>query len=458
MSIRTRMALVVMVVSSALIFGGVWLFDQRLEAGMENTIDETLDARATPLVATLRDAPDAIDDDVLARSVASHPRSLAQVLDTDERVVASSLGRPAVAEAVLPVNRLGPLDQRRYFEVEVDTAELEETRVLVVPVDRVDGTWAVVVGSSLEITEHAQGVRNGLLIAGTIAVTLAAAGAWSLAQAALAPVERMRRAAAAITAGDNDVAITVPGAQNELAGLAATFNDLLGRMRAALARERRLVADASHELRTPLAVLRTELELATRPGRSMEELRRAVDNAHGEATRLGRLADDMLLLARSENGVALVRLEQHDLAEVLDRSLDACSARASSADVSLRGDYTRPLRVTGDPSRLRQAIDNLLDNALTHTPAGGRVVLSAGREPGRIRTSVVDDGQGFPSDFLPTAFVPFQRADPSRRRDGGGTGLGLAIVRMIAVAHGGDATAANRPGGRGAIVSITIPD
>jgi two-component system OmpR family sensor kinase len=457
-SIRTRIGLVVLVVSSVLIFGGVWLFDQRLEAGMEDTIDETLDARATPLVATLRDSRDAIDDDALARSVASHPRSLAQVIDADERVVASSLGRPAVAEAALPVSRLGPLDHRRYFEVEVDTPELEETRVLVVPVDRADGTWAVVVGSSLEITEHAHGVRNGLLIAGAIAVTLAAAGSWLLAHAALTPVERMRRAAAAITAGDEDGEITAPGQHNELAELAATFNDLLGRMRAALARERRLVADASHELRTPLAVLRTELELAARPGRSAEELRHAVDNAHGEATRLGRLADDMLLLARSDNGVALVRLEQHDLAEVLDRSLDAFRVRAANIDVSLGGDYPRPLRATCDPSRLRQAIDNLLDNALTHTPAGGRIVLAAVHDPGQIRISVVDEGPGFPVDFLPAAFVPFQRADPSRRRDGGGAGLGLAIVRMIAVAHGGDATAANRPGGRGATVSLTIPE
>lgn len=458
MSIRTRTALIVSVVSSVLIFGGVWLFDHRLEAGMEDTIDETLDARASPLVATLRDSPDAVAGDALARSVVSHPRSLAQVIDADGRVEASSLGRPAVAEAALPLSRLGPLDQRRYLEVEVDTPELEETRVLVVPVDRADGTWAVVVGSSLEITEHAQGVRNGLLIAGAVAVTVAAAGAWVLAHAALRPVERMRRAAAAITAGDGDVEITVPGQRNELAELAATFNDLIGGMRAALARERRLVADASHELRTPLAVLRTELELAARPGRSVEELRRAVYDAHGEATRLGRLADDMLLLARSENGVALVRLEQHDLAEVLDRSLDAFGDRAANEGISLRRVYPRPLRATCDPRRLRQAIDNLLDNALTHTPAGGGVVLAAVQDPGRIRVSVADDGPGFPRDFLPNAFVPFQRADPSRRRDGGGAGLGLAIVRMIAVAHGGDATAANRPGGHGALVNLTIPD
>lgn len=435
----------------------MWLFDRQLVAGMEDTIDATLDARAAPLVGAVRDARGEVDEVALAAAVVSDPASLAHVVDADGQVVASSLGRPDAAEAALPRSSLGPLDRRRTFEVSIDRPELEETRVLAVPVDGPDGTWVVVVGSSMEITEHAQGVRNGLLIAGVIAVIVTAAGAWVLAHTALRPVERMRRAAAAITAGDDDTEIAVPGRDNELSGLAETFNDLLGRMRAALTRERRLVADASHELRTPLAVLRTELELAARPGRSADELREAVDNAHAEATRMGRLADDLLLLARSENGAVVVQLDECDVTEILERSLAAFALRSVGAEVDLRGEYERPLLATCDPSRLRQAVDNLLDNALTHTPAGGKVVVGAAEDQGVVRIIVVDDGPGFPPDFLPQAFVAFQRSDPARHRDGGGAGLGLAIVQMIAVAHGGEVTAANRPGGRGAFVSIAIP-
>jgi signal transduction histidine kinase len=272
----------------------------------------------------------------------------------------------------------------------------------------------------------------------------------------LAPVERMRRTAAVITAGDDDAEIAEPGRRNELAGLAATFNELLRRMRAALTGERRLVADASHELRTPLAVLRTELELAARPGRSVEELRRAIDNAHVEAARLSRLADDLLLLARSEEGSPIVLPEQHDVATVLDRAVAAIDTRAAQAAVGLSTSYRRPLSGRGDPRRLRQAVDNLLDNALRYTPPAGTIVLAAEHHDGTLDIRVADNGPGFPAEFLPHAFTAFHRADPARHRHSGGAGLGLAIARTIAVAHGGEATAANLPEG-GAVVTLTIP-
>jgi signal transduction histidine kinase len=449
--------LVVLVVSSALIFAGVWFFDRQLVVGVHETIDETLDARAAPLVALLADASGPVDRSFLTGGVVSIPALLAHVIGPDATVVASSLGSPHDAAAMLSTELLGQLDRRRYVVVTTDLSPmLEEIRVLTVPVDRTDGTWAVVVGSSLEITERAQSVRTGFIVGGVVAVAMTTVGAWLLVGAALAPVERMRRTAALITAGDDDAEIAEPGRRNELAGLAATFNELLRRMRAALTGERRLVADASHELRTPLAVLRTELELAARPGRSVEELRRAIDNAHVEAARLSRLADDLLLLARSEEGSPIVLPEQHDVATVLDRAVAAIDTRAAQAAVGLSTSYRRPLSGRGDPRRLRQAVDNLLDNALRYTPPAGTIVLAAEHHDGTVDIRVADNGPGFPAEFLAHAFTAFHRADPAHHRHSGGAGLGLAIARTIAVAHGGEATAANLPEG-GAVVTLTIP-
>jgi two-component system, OmpR family, sensor kinase len=318
---------------------------------------------------------------------------------------------------MLPTERLGELGRRRYFVATTDlSSTLEETRVLTVPVERADGTWTVAVGSSLEITERAQSVRTGFMLGGVFAVALATVGAWLLAHAALAPAERMRRAAAGITAGDDDAEIAQPGRHNELAGLAATFNDLLRRMRAALTRARRLVADASHELRTPLSVLRTELELAARRGRSNEELRRAVDDGHIEAARLSRLADDLLLLARSADGTPIALSEQHDLATVLDRAVAAIDGRAARAAVVVSTHYCRPLAARGDARRIRQAVDNLLENALRYTTLAGTIVLSAERRDRTLAITVADNGPGFPTEFLPHAFIAFPRADPARHR------------------------------------------
>jgi hypothetical protein len=176
--IRARIALVVLAVSAALIFIGVWFFDRQLVAGVHETIDETLDARAAPLVAVLADSSGPLDRSLLTRGVVSIPASLAHILGPDGTVVASSLGSPDEAAAMLPMELLGQLDRRRYFVVTTDLSPtLEEIRVLTVPVDRSDGTWTVVVGSSLEITERAQSVRTGFILGGVVAVAMTTVGA-----------------------------------------------------------------------------------------------------------------------------------------------------------------------------------------------------------------------------------------------------------------------------------------
>ena len=274
-------------------------------------------------------------------------------------------------------------------------------------------------------------------------------------------MERLRRQVAALSErgaapGAGVTAVEVPSTRDELAALAGTMNDLLGRLQRALARQRAFVADASHELRNPLAVVQGELELAARPGRTPAELAAAVRDAGAEAERLARLTDDLLLLARSDEDRFGLRLERTDIGALLGRSAELAGSRLAATGVSSRVDVPPGTYADVDPDRVRQAVDNLVGNALRFAPRGSVIVLAA-RAAGRdLEIEVSDDGPGFPAGFLPHAFERFARPDSGRSRGDGGTGLGLAIVRAIAVAHGGVATAANKPGG-GAVVRLRLP-
>jgi signal transduction histidine kinase len=247
----------------------------------------------------------------------------------------------------------------------------------------------------------------------------------------------------------------VPRTRDELAALAGTMNDLLGRLRHALARQQEFVADASHELRTPLAVLGAELELAARPGRSRDDLVRAVASAEDEVARLTRLTNDLLMLARSDEGKLPVRPAPTGVRDLLERS----AARAAVPDAARASCVVlapRDLVATLDADRVRQAVDNLIDNALRFAPPGSRVTV-AGRAVGsNLVIEVADTGPGFPADYLQHAFERFRRPDAGRARSDGGAGLGLAIVAAVAAAHGGVATAGNGQSG-GAIVALELP-
>jgi len=299
-------------------------------------------------------------------------------------------------------------------------------------------------------------VARELAIGGVVFVAIAALGAYWLARAALSPVERLRRQVAAVSGRDEESAVEVPGTRDEIAALADTMNELLGRLQGALARQRAFVADASHELRTPLAVLRGELELAARPGRGRDELAAAVRSAAAEAERLSRLTDDLLLLARSDKDQLSLRLETTDIGKLLARSAGIAASRLAAAGISCRIEAQDGVLAAVDGDRIRQAVDNLLDNALRFAPRGSAIVLCATADGCDLGIQVRDDGPGFPPGFLPHAFERFRRPDTGRSRDDGGAGLGLAIVRAIAAAHGGTATAANRPGS-GAMVSMYFP-
>ena len=260
----------------------------------------------------------------------------------------------------------------------------------------------------------------------------------------------MRRRAADISASSLDDRLPVPQTQDEVSRLGETLNEMLTRIADGLVRERRFVADASHELRTPLALLKTELELALRHGRSREELEAAIRAAAEDTERLSRIADDLLLLARAEQGRVPIQREPVDVSDVLETVAERFRPRAELEGRSVSVEPGDPLVVSGDRLLLEQALGNLVDNAFHH--GSGEVRLSASRQNGTAELHVLDSGKGFPPGFLHRAFEPFSRA---QKVDTDGSGLGLAIVQTIADAHDGTARAANGDRG-GADVWITL--
>jgi signal transduction histidine kinase len=347
-----------------------------------------------------------------------------------------SLG-PLLDKDTLRVALTHPLERT------VDIASLRgDWRIATEPLQ--DGSGVVIVGRSLEQREETlHRLAREFLIAGPIAIILAILAGYGLAAAALRPVEAMRRRAAAITAATPGHRLPVPPAKDELSSLAVTLNEMLARLEAAFEHERRFVADASHELRTPLALLRTELEVALRRPRSHEELEAALRSAAEETERLVRLSEDLLLIARADEGALPIRREQIATADLLERVRGRFAARASTLGREVRVDPPDGVVVDADPVRIEQALGNLVDNALQH--GAGAVTLSARRENGYVELHVVDEGGGFPEGFADRAFDRFSQADTARSVRG--TGLGLSIVQLIADAHGGSAHVANRPGG-----------
>jgi signal transduction histidine kinase len=318
-------------------------------------------------------------------------------------------------------------------------------RLAAVPTRLGDGSRAVlVVGRSLAARDETlDRLGRDFLLAAPAALLLAIIAGYALAAAALRPVEAMRRRAAAISAATPGTRLPVPQARDELSALAVTLNDMLARLEAAFEHERRFVADASHELRTPLALLRTELELALRRPRPRAELEAALRSAAEETERLVQLSEDLLLIARADEGRLPLRREPVPVAELLERVRTRFAARAASLGRPLLVEPADGAVVLADPLRLEQALGNVVDNALHH--GDGAVTLSARRTPDGTELHVTDEGGGFPASFVERAFDRFSRADEARSERG--TGLGLAIVTLIASAHGGRAHAANRPQG-----------
>jgi heavy metal sensor kinase len=439
----------------ALVLAATGLFVYvRLTDELDRSIDNGLRTRADEVAALILRSGSEFQRG--RKDLIEKEEGFTQILDKRGAVIDSSFHSRAVP---LLSTREGQRAQEHTIFVThgqitgVDPSEAIEARLLATPVEAQGQKVVVVVGTSLEDrNDAAASLRKLLLIGGPIALLLASLAGYGVAAASLRPVEKMRRRAAAISSAESGQRLPVSAASDEISRLGHTLNAMLTRLEKAFNRERAFVSDASHELRTPLAVLKTELELAMRGGRSTEELEAALKSAVEETDRVVQLAEDLLVIARSDQGRLPVRLTPMRVGDVLADVRERFAIRSRETNRELVAESAGDLQITADPIRLRQALGNMVDNALRY--GDGTVRLSAQAANGHVELHVSDEGPGFPPEFLDSAFERFSRADGSRGR--GGTGLGLAIVEAIAKAHEGDAVAENRLHG-GADVWLAIP-
>jgi two-component system OmpR family sensor kinase len=323
----------------------------------------------------------------------------------------------------------------------------QSTVVVAVPLDGVNST----VGTLL-LFEIA--ISSGITII-VLVVT------WLLVRRGMRPLERMGATARSIAAGDLGRRVSPSNERTEVGQLGLALNGMLSQIERAFAERdvteqklRHFVSDASHELRTPLTSMRGYAELLQRnPDMTRDDVLLAVRRIEDETRRMGMLVDDLLLLARLDQGRPLDRAPV-DLTSMVN---DAVSdARAADPGRSVIAHIDAPIVVTGDDLRLRQAVANLVRNALVHTPAGSPVEVALQAQNGHVDIDVIDHGPGVPAAQRERIFERFHRADPGRSRDQGGSGLGLSIATAVVTAHGGRISVNDTPGG-GATFRIELP-
>ena len=448
--IRLRVTAAFALAMAVVLAASGWFLYARLGSHLELALNRELELRAQDLTALVLQPSASLGTDTGGRLV-EQGESYAELLDRRGRVLDAT---PPLTVSVLSRTDLRAATLRSIFVDRASVPGLDEpSRLLATPVRRAGAQLVLVVGTTRQDrAETLASFRDELLIAGPIALVLASLAGYALAGLSLSQVESMRRRAAAISAETPGERLPVPATGDELERLGETLNAMLDRLEHALERERDFVTDAGHELRTPLALLRTELELALRHADSPEELREAVRRSSQEVDRLAQLAEDLLLIARSDGGKLPLRLETLAATDLICAVVTRFQWRAEEEQRPLRSLAEADTRLLGDRLRMEQALANLVDNALRH--GGGRVSLGAVATDGRVELHVTDEGAGFPPQFLDHAFERFTRPQPGR--EGSGAGLGLAIVQAIAEAHGGEAHAANAAGG-GADVWLDLP-
>jgi signal transduction histidine kinase len=444
MSLRARLTLAFAAGMTLVSLAVASFVYSQVRSDLRSEVDMGLRARAQALI-TERNMVRGIPQS--SGHLADNDEAFAQVLAGDGRILAAtrSVARePLLGRTELRHDRPWLTDHR--------PTGLEAARLLEVPTSWRGARVYLVVGATLSDTREAL-TRLLVLFAIALPVALLASSliGWLLAGAALRPVRRMSAEAAAITDADPARRLAVPTGDRGLAVLATTVNATFDRLQTAIRRERTFAANGSHELRTPLTILKAEVDTALSAPRSPHELREALESAALEIRHLIAIAEGLLVIARTVEGRMPVERVPTSLALLVGERAEAFSRMARERDLELAvraGDQIVEL----DPTRVRQAIDNLLDNAVRHCATGGRVTINATAAAGTVSITVQDSGPGFSDAALAAAFQPFNRTD----NRSAGAGLGLALARAIAEAHGGRAEAWNVSAG-GVAVALTFP-
>ncbi|MEW2383907.1 HAMP domain-containing sensor histidine kinase [Micromonospora sp. NPDC047707] len=437
------MAIGVLGVSVGLAVGGLVLLAVLTWALHRNVDTEAL--RTADAVALLA-AEDALPDPLPVAG----GQVRVQVVDAQGRVRAASID----ADRLVPMVRPERVDRHARQGITVAGERMGlvgPVRVVAVPAGTDADPLTVLVARSLvDVRQSTHVVRTILLVSFPLLVAVLAAVAWRVVGATLRPVEALRRGAEEITGRNGAGRLPVPGSQDEIHRLAVTLNDMLDRLRAGRDRQRAFVADAAHELRSPLTNIRTELEVAQRLG-DRTDWPAVSAELLADTERLGRLVDDLLLLARLDEAPPARATGPVELGALLTEVAGRQLARPVEVVPP-----PEPLWTVGDPDELRRVLTNLVDNAVRH--ARTRVVLAAAPDGSAYhRVTVTDDGPGIPAADRERVFGRFTRLDPARDRDAGGAGLGLAIVRELVRRAGGQVDLGDAEPPPGLRVRVLLP-
>ncbi len=334
----------------------------------------------------------------------------------------------------------------------------EVLRLVAWPLQDCDGRRVVAeVGTSFLVIEDV--LRRGLVLTVVIeAATLVflIAASWFLTRRAYAPIDRIIARVEAIDQENLAERLQTVAADDQVGRLVTVINRMLERLQRAFDAQSRFSSDVAHEIRSPLTALRGQIEVALRRERSADEYRGVLRESLEEVLRLTRIAEDLMSLARGEAGTLQLQRERVDLREVLREVLARCRGGAVDKDVALVLRASEALWAEADREMLTRLFENLVENAITHSPRTEQVLVGLERRGERAVVSVADRGRGIPAEHLPRIFDRFYRVDPARSRSAGGTGLGLSIVRQIAELHGGAVTVDSTVG-QGSVFTVTLP-
>jgi len=415
--------------SCALLVLGVvmWLAVQQ---SLYHAIDEGLRDRIEGIQVFIEDHKDRLDQDEVREEFRAHGE-LFQVIDQN----GVSIHRAESFEDAPTPPLVGLGAEPRFDNVGVNGAPLRFRSQSITVDGKVYGVQVAAPLASLQ-----QGLRDALWLLVPmfpLMLALASAGGYFMSRRALAPVDRITQTARLITAENLSERLALAQTGDELERLAATLNEMIGRLEAAFKKISRFTADASHELRTPLAVMRTTAEVALRNPDSREH-RGALEQVIAEIERTTSLVENLLLIAKADSGSAELSKRSIDVLEAIDEACAQAAVLAQVKGINLTKRLpAHPIAVTADRDAMRRLFLILLDNAVKYTPAGGEVEVTVEARDGQVHGVVTDTGIGIASTDLPHIFDRFYRVDRARSRASGGVGLGLAIARWITEAHGG---------------------
>jgi len=345
----------------------------------------------------------------------------------------------------------------------IEAAEGEGLRLLAVSVNfsvpgeppSIPPAILVIARSTKQIDQALHGLVRTLIIAVPLALALAAGGGIFLARRALKPVDKIAQTAQKIGESDLSQKIDV-NTKDELGRLAATLNEMIGRLEKAFQRQKQFTSDASHELRTPLAVIEAESTLVLQKERPPSDYRQSLEIISREARQMSYLIGQLLTLARADAGKEQWNFAEVELGKLITNLSIDVEVLCQEKGLSFQLGQMQGLVVKGDEARLGELFMNLLDNAIRYTSAPGTVSLSLRREGQMAVVAITDTGIGIPAEDIPFIFERFYRVDKSRARAEGGIGLGLAICRHIAEAHGGKIEVESQVGA-GSTFSVWLP-